>query len=161
MPRPPAIATGPTLFGAQPEPPPTSDFDEALIAAYVRAGRTLDDLPYTEEFDSICASVAAHAPGRTPWEILHRLQNIRKSKRLPKLGKAASPAIKVTQEEESLLASLVQRALESKGSAPALGQRDQLLYDPRFTDVVTTFNARTGRSLTPHDVWRLVAKLAK
>ncbi len=75
--------------------------------------------------------------------------------------KAATPAVKVTPEEESTLTHLVQSALESKMQSPALGQRDQLLYDDRFPMIVSTFNARTGRNLTPHDVWRLVAKLAK
>jgi hypothetical protein len=28
-------------------------------------------------------------------------------------------------------------------------------------ELVREFNASSGRNLTPHDVWRLVAKLAK
>jgi hypothetical protein len=42
-----------------------------------------------------------------------------------------------------------------------LGQRDQLPYTPAFDALVQEFNAATGRSLDPHSVWRLVAKLAK
>jgi hypothetical protein len=61
----------------------------------------------------------------------------------------------VTPEDEALLADLV------RGAVGTLGQRDQLLYDPRFDALVQAFNARTGRNLSPHDVWRLVAKLAK
>lgn len=162
MKRPPESSTtpDPTLFGTEVKGGPAL-FEDALVAAYVAAGRTLDDLAYTEEFESIYLAVGGEKSGKSRWEVLHRLQNIRKAKRLPRLGKAVSPAIKVTQDEEALLVSQVQRALESKGCSPALGQRDQLLYDPRFADIVTTFNAKTGRSLTPHDVWRLVAKLAK
>lgn len=129
--------------------------DAALVDAYVRAGRTLDDLAYTPEFESIFEAAGGVRVWRTRWEALHRLQNLRKAKRLPRLGRSASPAIKVTPEDEALLADLV------RGAVGTLGQRDQLLYDPRFDALVQDFNARTGRSLAPHDVWRLVAKLAK
>lgn len=146
-----------TLFGTD----VPDDHDDRLIAAYVAAGRTLDDLPYTTEFDSIYDSVGGEGSGRSRHDVLHRLQNLRKANKLPRLGRAATPAVKVTPEEESTLTHLVQSALESKMQSPALGQRDQLLYDDRFPTIVSTFNARTGRNLTPHDVWRLVAKLAK
>ncbi|MFO0832625.1 MAG: hypothetical protein U0637_12390 [Phycisphaerales bacterium] len=147
----------PTLFGDS----TATEFDAQLTAAYVQAGRTLDDLPYTPEFDAIFSAVGGDLAGRSRGEVLHRLQNLRKANRLPRLGRAQTPSVKVTPEEESTLSALVQGALESRTGSPALGQRDQLLYDDRFTAIVTTFNARTGRSLSPHDVWRLVAKLAK
>lgn len=148
----------PTLFGVEAR---VSDFDERLVAAYVAAGRTLDDLPYTREFDRIFEAVCGDGGGRTRFDVLHRLQNLRKANKLPRLGKAATPAVKVTPDEEAALTRLVQSALESKMQSPALGQRDKLLYDDRFPGIVTAFNARTGRSLTPHDVWRLIAKMAK
>jgi len=43
----------------------------------------------------------------------------------------------------------------------SLGQRDQLPYSEQSGPLVAAFNQQTGRDLTPHDVWRLVAKLAK
>ena len=149
-----------TLFGA---PGADGSPDARLVAAYIEAGRTLDDLPYTPEFDSIFESLGGEAGTRTRWEVLHRLQNLRKANKLPKLGRAATPPVKVTPDEELTLSLFVQRALDADGKAggAALGQRDQLLYDPRFADIVTRFNAHTGRNLTPHDVWRLVAKIAK
>lgn len=153
MPKPPTQ----TLFGAD----APADSDDRLIAAYVAAARTLDDLPYTPEFDRIYDSVGGEGSGKSRHDVLHRLQNLRKANKLPRLGKAATPTVKVTPEEESALTHLVQSELESKVQSPALGQRDQLLYDDRFPVIVSTFNARTGRNLTPHDVWRLVAKLAK
>lgn len=130
--------------------------DRALIEAYARAGRTLDDLPYTPEFDAILAQFRRVQPDATPRDVLQRLQNIRKAGRLPRLGRAWSPPPRLsTIEELAILNGLV---VESVGS---LGQRDQLPYTPTFDRLVERFNARTGRALTPHDVWRLVARLAK
>ncbi|MCC6949995.1 MAG: hypothetical protein IT433_00970 [Phycisphaerales bacterium] len=134
--------------------PRSLDGDDRLLAAYVEVGRTLDDLPYTEEFEKLVAVLGGEgAVARR--EVLHRLQNLRKATRLPRLGRAASPSIKVTQDEESLLVALVTE------QAGTLGQRDQLVYDPRFDTLTERFNARTGRSLSRHDLWRLVAKLSK
>lgn len=129
--------------------------DASLVAAYLRAGRTLDDLAYTPEFETLFEAIGGQAAWKTRWAVLHRLQNLRKAGKLPKLGRAATSAIKVTPDEEHILTQLI---VEQVGS---LGQRDQLLYDTRFEAVVQAFNARTGRNLDPHDTWRLVAKLAK
>ncbi len=129
--------------------------DLGLIDAYVRAGRTLDDLPYTAEFESLFEQIGGDKVWTARWTVLHRLQNLRKAGKLPKLGRGATAAIKVTPRDEELLTELVVARVGT------LGQRDQLLYDPRFDDIVQAFNARTGRNLEPHDAWRLVAKLAK
>lgn len=141
-----------TLFGDSGEQTPGGD--DRLVWAYVEVGRTLDDLPYTEEFERLVAVLGGEgAVARR--EVLRRLQNLRKANKLPRLGKAAGASIKVTEEEESLLVGLVTE------QAGTLGQRDQLLYDARFETLTERFNARTGRSLSRHDLWRLVAKLAK
>lgn len=134
--------------------PNSLDSDDRLVAAYVEVGRTLDDLPYTDEFEKLVAVLGGDG-ALARREVLHRLQNLRKANRLPRLGRAASPSIKVTEDEESLLVGLVTE------QAGTLGQRDQLVYDPRFDTLTERFNARTGRSLSRHDLWRLVAKLAK
>lgn len=144
---------GPTLFGG-PDFAPASG-DHVLVDAFVAAGRTLDDLPYTAEFDRLMERLRTGDSACTPFEALHRLQNLRKAKRLPALGRAATPAVKVSQDEEAALCALVAT------HAGTLGQRDRLLYTPAFDAIVETFNASTGRNLTHHDVWRLAAKLAK
>ncbi|MDX2132875.1 MAG: hypothetical protein SFY69_12565 [Planctomycetota bacterium] len=134
-----------------------AEFDRLLVAAYERAGRTLDDLAYTPEFEALYGAVAGGSAGAAPTrrDVLHRLQNLRKAGKLPRLGRGASEPVKVLDEDEQTLARLV---IDAVGT---LGQRDRLLYDPRFDAIVQQFNARTGRSLEPHDVWRLVARLAK
>mgnify|MGYP000875762721 FL=1 len=142
---------------------PVDALNTAIIAAYEVAGRTLDDLPYTPEFDGLYQAVRSHEGWATVGtsaserEVLRRLHNLRKAGRLPKIGKAAvhTSPVKLSPEEEQTLAGLV---IEVSGT---LGQRDQLPYTDRFEAVVREFNQRTARAMTPHDVWRLVAKLAK
>jgi hypothetical protein len=143
-----------SLFGS--EPAATLDQqDQVLIQAYVAAGRTLDDLPYTGEFEEIFKAVGGEESGRDRRAVLHRLHNLRKASKLPRLGKAAEPAPHILPEDESLLASLV---VERVGT---LGQRDQLPYDRRFDELVQVFAGKSGRAMSQRDVWRVVAKLAK
>jgi hypothetical protein len=133
----------------------TSD-DDLLISVFARQGRTLDDLPYTEAFEAIYEAMTAGEPGGVDRATLfHRLHNIRKAGRLPRMGRAASKPPKLAPEHEAILVELVEAAVGQ------LSKRDQLLYTPAFDRIVTTFNARAGLSLSPHDVWRVVAKLAK
>lgn len=145
----PGTAEQPALFEAGEEAS-----DAALIGAYERERRTLDDLPYTLEFASLFASVK-EATGLDERGVFHRLHNLRKAGRLPRLGRAATAPPRIDEREEALLSSLVVEA------AGTLGQRDRLPYTPEFESLVARFNAETGRRLEPHTVWRLVARLAK
>ena len=137
---------------------PTSQLspaDDRLVAAYVAANRGLDDLPYTDEFAAMNISLRAANDPRDEREVLHRLHNLRKAKKLPQLGKTPTPAIKVSADEEAFLRD---RIIAMVGT---LGARDNLPYTSKMDELVREFNASSGRNLTPHDVWRLVAKLAK
>lgn len=131
----------------------SAERDAALVTAYLAAGRTLDDLPYTPEFEAVWARVGPDWPDRAG--MFRRLHNLRKAKRLPKLGRGQTPPIKVTAEEQDVLAVMVVQRVGT------LGQRDQLVYETGMELLVHEFNARVGRDLTPHDVWRLIAKIAK
>ena len=137
------------LFGDQPARDQT---DELLVAAYQVAGRTLDDLPYTPEWASLFAGLGL---GLREREVFHRLHNLRKAGKLPRLGRAASSPPAIDRDEETQLAERVTRLVGT------LGQRDRLPFTPEFDRLVLEFNTATGRDLQPHDVWRLVAKLAK
>ena len=133
----------------------TSD-DELLISVYTRQGRTLDDLPYTTEFEAIYDAMAEQEGGRvTRQALFHRLHNLRKAGRLPRLGRAASVPPRIDAEHEALLKDLVEQQVGQ------LSKRDQLLYTPEFDEIVNTLNARAGLSLSAHDVWRIVARMAK
>jgi argininosuccinate lyase len=126
--------------------------DEQLIAAYQHAGRTLDDLPYTQEFETLFND-ASH--GRSRHEVFHRLHNLRKAGKLPKAGRATEKPPIITAEAEQTLAKLVTEKLGK------LSLRDNLPYTPAMDEIVATFDAHTGLSLSPHQVWRVIAKLAK
>lgn len=129
--------------------------DESLyIDAYRRTGRTLDDLPYTDDFESLYRDLVGDT-GPSRQDVFRRLMNMRKAGKLPRLGRAASSPPKITAEQETQLAGLV---VEACGK---LSLRDQLLYDDAFEPLATRFNAEAGLSLSHHDLWRIIAKLAK
>lgn len=144
-----------SLFDIEPSDETPPEREAVLVAAYLEAGRTLDDLPYTHEFDRLMETARAAGDRRSPRELLHRLHTLRKAGHLPRVGKASSTPPKIDAEEEILLAELVTKAVGS------LGKRDQLPYSEAFDVLVGEFNRRTGRALDPHSVWRLVAKLSK
>jgi len=134
---------------------PTSD-DDLLISVYQKQGRTLDDLPYTDAFEAIYLAMygdADDAPTRA--SVFHRLHNLRKAGKLPRMGRALGERPRITPEQEAMLAGRVEAAVG------ALSKRDQLLYTPAFEALCTTFNAEAGLELSRHDIWRLIAKLAK
>ncbi|QOJ01728.1 MAG: hypothetical protein HRU70_15080 [Phycisphaeraceae bacterium] len=143
-----------------PDNAPAGADDLALVAAYGFVGRTLDDLPYTDDFDRLADAykrsfASRPCPLKTHAEILHRLQGLRKAGKLPRLGRAASPPPVITPEHEALLRALI---LESLGST---GRRDSLPYTPQFDHLLHLFNHRAALSLAPHDLWRLIARLTK
>ena len=127
--------------------------DELLISVYQKQNRTLDDLPHTAEFEAIYAAMGDENLTRTA--MFHRLHNLRKAGKLPRLGRASESPPKIAPEHEKLLVELVEAVIGK------LSLRDQLPYTPSFDRIVCTFNAQAGLILTPHTVWRLIAKLAK
>lgn len=136
--------------------PSLSEHDKLLVELYERAGRTLDDLPYTDDFDVICASVRAKFPEQKPRQVIDRLFRLRKAGLLPRLGEAWSEPVQAPIADLDNLEALVCK------HAGTLGQRDQLPYTPEFDTLVREFNAQSPRPpLSPHAVWRLVARIAK
>ena len=134
---------------------PTSD-DDLLISVYQKQGRTLDDLPYTDAFETLYTSMYGDEDGApTRASVFHRLHNLRKAGKLPRMGRARGERPRITPEQEALLAESVEAAIG------ALSKRDQLLYTPAFEQLCTVFNSAAGLELSRHDVWRLIAKLAK
>lgn len=134
--------------------------DETLISVYQKQGRTLDDLPYTEDFEVIYRSL--YGPGgrdapdaMSKAQLFRKLHNLRKAGKLPRLGRAATLPPRIEPEEEARLIARVEREIGQ------ISKRDQLLYQPAFDAVLDDFNRATGRSLSPHALWRIIAKLAK
>lgn len=147
-----AAPAGDSLFaGVQPKLAPQRD---VLIEIYAKLGRTADDLPYTHHFESVYDAYAARFPTTKPTreETWRHLLNVRKAGKLPKLGEARSMPPDITPEQRSLLADLL---------GEERGKRDRLPYTPKFDALVEAFNRRTRLNFTPHQMWRLVATLAK
>jgi catechol 2,3-dioxygenase-like lactoylglutathione lyase family enzyme len=127
---------------------------ELLVRLYAALGRTADDLPYTRHFESVyepyIAAFDDPKPDRS--EVWRHLLNLRKRSKLPKLGDARSPAPAVSPEARQRLRELL---------GDDIGKRDRLPYTDRFERLVESFNASLPRPLSAHQVWRLVASLAK
>jgi hypothetical protein len=124
-----------------------------LIELYQQIGRTADDLPYTPQFEKLWTLYSAkQTPPPTHGEVWRQLLNLRKAGKLPRLGPARGPVPKLTPEEEKTLRQLL---------GEEIGKRDRLPYTPRFDRLVDQFNQTRPRPLGPHQVWRVVARLAK
>ena len=127
---------------------------DALIRAYEEVGLTADDLPYTPHFEKLYALYAppAQDPRPTRRQTWRHLLNLRKSGKLPKLGEARSAPPEVDAESLQTLRRLI---------GNGMGRRDRLPYTAEFDRMVDEFNKSQKRPLSPHLVWRLVARLAK
>ena len=129
-----------------------------LVRAYVAVGRTADDLPYTPHFEKLHEQYAMSYTGPQPdYETTWRhLLNTRKAGQLPKLGEARSRPPEATAEERQRLREIV--------GDDDMRRRDRLPYTRRFDEIADAFNRAAGpdqRPLSPHQLWRLIAVLAK
>jgi len=129
--------------------------DAAIVAAYEQAGRTLDDLPYTAEFERLMSIAKITDDSAEHRKVFHRLHNLRKAGKLPRLGRGGSTPPSLSFEDQQSLIGLVAAEVGS------LGQRDQLPYTDGFDRVFDGFSRQTGLNLSRHDLWRVIAKLAK
>ena len=69
------------------DPPALDAADERLIEVYKYVGRSLDDLPYTEEFEKLYAQVSSGDESQMGRHVVwRRLLRLRKTGRLPRLG---------------------------------------------------------------------------
>jgi catechol 2,3-dioxygenase-like lactoylglutathione lyase family enzyme len=127
---------------------------QLLIKLYEEIARTADDLPYTPQFEKLYDAYASQHPEPKPSrrETWRHLLNLRKGGKLPKLGEARSPSPEVSPEAEQIVRDLLGKDI---------GKRDRLPYTERFDKLVDDFNKTQKRPISPHLVWRLVAKLAK
>ena len=135
-------------------------WNELLMSIYTRQDRTLDDLPYTPQFEVIYGAVVGTTASdmqavMSRQQLFHHLHNLRKAGKLPRLGRAASKPPRIDRKHEALLTQLVEARIGK------LSLRDQLLYTPQFDEIVAAFNERAGLNFSAHDVWRVIAKLAK
>jgi len=137
--------------GAEPQAAAKPD---VLVRIYEQLRRTADDLPYTPHFERLYDSYLAEHQGAKPTrrQVWRQLLNLRKSGKLPKLGEAPTPPPSAPAESIALLKKLL---------GAGMGKRDRLPYTEEFEKLVDAFNAKQQRPLSPHLIWRLVARLAK
>jgi hypothetical protein len=69
------------------EAPPLDSRDGELVDAYVAVGRSLDDLPYTEDFERIRRMVHSEDSDDARHMLFRRLLRLRKMGRLPRVGR--------------------------------------------------------------------------
>ncbi|PHQ79857.1 MAG: hypothetical protein COB69_07170, partial [Phycisphaera sp.] len=81
--------------------------DTVIVSAYEQAARTLDDLPYTDEFEQLMSLVKETDEAAEHREVFHRLHNLRKAGKLPRLGRGASSPPSLSYEDEQFLIGLV------------------------------------------------------
>lgn len=135
---------------------------EVLVALYEKAGRTADDLPYTPQFETIHAAYAQTFPEPQPGraETWRHLLTLRKKGELPKLGAARSRPAVADEKATALVHELIGEIFAGK-----IGRRDRLPYSKEFDTLTEAFNARRVKAgdspLAPHQLWRLVALIAK
>lgn len=65
--------------------PPLDAEDEHLIEAYRSVGRSLDDLPYTPDFDRLCGYLGKPLTDEARHMVYKRLVSLRKRGRLPRV----------------------------------------------------------------------------
>ena len=134
---------------------PLTPEDERLVQAYQQLGRPVDDLPYTPEFDQLVADLRATGDSRDPTTLLRRLMALRKAARLPRMGRLATPVLRVPPQDVELVEWLLRRHLGSTGS------RDRLPYTDQFDQLLDLYNQQATVRLDPHHFWRLVARVSK
>lgn len=139
--------------------PPAVHVDRRLAELYRRIGRTLDDLPYTDDMKSLLEGVQkampAEAFSKSERALFRRLLTLRKRALLPRLGPALSGYVELPEEDQELLKELVEAEIGR------IALRDQLPYSPEFERVMERFNRGRGARLEPHDAWRVICRLAK
>ncbi len=62
--------------------------DVLLIDKYVKYGRPVDQLAYSDEFDKLYSDLQTNGDKRTKQQVFRRLLNLRKAGWLPRLGAA-------------------------------------------------------------------------
>jgi hypothetical protein len=71
-------------------PPPLSSEEERLVELYKRTGRSLDTLPYTDEFEHLVEAYRGEQTKEARHDVFMHLLRLRKQGRLPRVSSRAS-----------------------------------------------------------------------
>jgi hypothetical protein len=132
--------------------------DRRLIAAYVRAAVTLDAIPYSSAMDEILRYLAR--PSGDARTVLDRLTYLRKSGRLPQLGRDRTLVVSLDRMTDVHFEWLTNWVRVKLGS---IGRRDQLPYSDDFDVLFEEFVKQFPdmRDINKNEVWLAVARRAK
>jgi hypothetical protein len=137
------------------EKPPLPPEDQRLVNLYTEIGVPSDALLYSPEFDLLMNRLQAAGDKRTSEVIAHRLLQLRKAARLPRIGRSSLSSVKLTEPDLDLVQGLLKQHLG------ALGSRDQLPYTEKFNQIRSEYNRRATQTLDPYQFWRVVARVSK
>lgn len=141
------------------EAPQLSPVDDRLAELYEDAGRSLDDLPYTPEFEGLAATARREFPSEFPDEraVFEKLLRLRKAAILPRHESDSAPIASVDADDVILIEQLVRK----HAGSPA--HSDRLPYTKAFEELFNEYNAQSVcRKLTSrHQLWRVIARIAK
>jgi len=90
--------------------PALSDEDQRLVEAYRKAGKPLDWLAYSKEFEELARDVLGNPMEEDKAQLFRRLLNLRKRARLPRTVSADVPAHRglVSPEDQDLISAYLQ-----------------------------------------------------
>jgi hypothetical protein len=74
-----------TIVNAESEQSPLAADDEELVSGYGRTGRSLDSLPFTDEFDQLIRDLGKPNTDAVKHAVFQRLLRLRKRGRLPSI----------------------------------------------------------------------------
>lgn len=133
--------------------PPLTDEDKKLIDAYESAGKPLDRLPYTSEFDQLAKDVGAAQSKKEKHKVFLRLLHLRKASLLPHANTIVDSlpeSIPLSAEDEELVA-----AYERIGTP-----LDALPYSDDFENFIKELGKQNTEAIK-HAVFQRLLRLRK
>jgi hypothetical protein len=130
--------------------PLTPEIEQHLTAEFNRLKRSVDDLPYTTDFDSII-DTWPYAKKPTALQVWRWLSGLREEGDGKLAGFKAQPSALPNNVQHSLATMLNRQP-----------SRDSLPYTPEFEQMLETL-LRSGldSAVTLHDMWRATVSMAK
>lgn len=127
--------------------------DVRLVELFSKVGKSLDSLPYTEEFDKIYIE-AKHLDGiSSERDLLDRLLRLRKSGRLPRLDKPTNEKPDLSPEQLDQVASWLRNQIDT------MSVREEIPYTEAFDRLADQFKSLLDRDLSRNTVWRILISL--
>lgn len=127
-----------------------------LLDIYQSHLRSVDDLPYTQDFSEIASQWGVNEDDEAgKAELFRALLRLRKAGRLPRVSTVTRQEIPLSPSQRELLGLLLVRHLGT------LGSRDRLPYTAEFSRLYDEFVKQTNTELSKYDLWRAILSTSK